>query len=177
MHAPIEFADTTTIMFVKLLLAMVLGGIIGTERAVIAKQVAGTRTFGLVALAACLFIIMSNYVDTVYLGVVSFQPLQLAAGVVTGIGFIGAGLIIFKGDAVHGVTTAAGLWIVTALGMAVGYGLYAIAIFATLLTLVMTTGMWYVENRFKHWFTERENNHSSQPPASGLSASGAPSAL
>ena len=66
---------------------------------------------------------------------------------------------------------------VTALGMAVGYGLYAIAIFATLLTLVMTTGMWYVENRFKHWFTERENNHSSQPPASGLSASGAPSAL
>jgi putative Mg2+ transporter-C (MgtC) family protein len=146
------FVDTTTVMFVKLIIAMLLGGIIGTERAVLARQPAGTRTFGLVALAACLFILMSNYVDSGYLGIVNFQPLQLAAGVVTGIGFIGAGLIIFRGDTVHGITTAAGLWIVTALGMAVGYGMYAVAIFTTLLALIMFTGMWYVENRFKHWF-------------------------
>lgn len=164
MHAPIEFVDTTTIMFGKLLLAMLLGGIIGTERAVIAKQVAGTRTFGLVALAACLFIVISNYVDSAYIGVVNIQPLQLAAGVVTGIGFIGAGLIIFRGDTVHGVTTAAGLWMVTALGMAVGFGLYAVSIYCTLLALAMFTGMWYVENRFKHWFTEHE--HQADPQSS-----------
>ncbi len=139
-------------MFAKLVLAILLGGIIGTERAILARQAAGTRTFGLVALAACLFIIITNYVDTAYLGVTNIAPLQLAAGVVTGIGFIGAGLIIFRGDTVHGITTAAGLWIVTAVGMAVGFGMYAVAVFATILTLLMFTGMWYVENRFKHWF-------------------------
>lgn len=154
MHTPAEFIDPTFVIFAKLLLAMILGGIIGTERAVVAKQAAGTRTFGLVALATCLFISISNYVGTSYLGVVNIQPLQLAAGVVTGIGFLGAGLIIFRGDAVHGVTTAAGLWLVTAIGMAVGFGMYAVAIFATLLTLIMFTGMWYLENRFKHWFND-----------------------
>lgn len=153
---PELFVDTTTVMFVKLILALVLGGVIGTERAVLAKQPAGTRTFALVSLGACLFILMSNYVDSAYLGVVNFQPLQLAAGVATGIGFIGAGLIIVRGDTVHGITTASGLWIVTALGMAVGFGLYAVAIFTTILALIVLTGMWYVENRFKHWFEAHE---------------------
>ena len=162
---PEVFADTTTIMLVKLVLALILGGVIGTERAVLAKQPAGTRTFALVSLSACLFIIMSNYVDTAYLGVVNFQPLQLAAGVATGIGFIGAGLIIVRNDTVHGITTAAGLWIATAIGMAVGYGLYAVSIFAVLLALIVLTGMWYVENRFKHWFETREEHeaHAAQP--------------
>jgi putative Mg2+ transporter-C (MgtC) family protein len=155
---PQLFIDPTTIMFVKLVVALLLGGIIGTERAVLARQPAGTRTFALVALGACLFVIMSNYVDSAYLGVVNFQPLQLAAGVVTGIGFIGAGLIIVRNDTVHGITTAAGLWIVTALGMAVGYGLYAVAVFAAILTLIVFTGMWYIENRFKHWFEVHETN-------------------
>lgn len=162
---PEIFVDTTLIMFLKLLVALILGGIIGTERSVLAKQPAGTRTFALVALGACLFVIMSNYVDSAYLGVVNFQPLQLAAGVVTGIGFIGAGLIIVRNDTVHGITTAAGLWISTALGMAVGYGLFQVAIFTALLTLIVLTGMWYIENRFKHWFeaheNAEENTHSS----------------
>ena len=155
--------DPSIVVFGKLLLAMLLGGIIGTERAVVARQAAGTRTFGLVALAACLFISMSNYVDSAYLGIANIMPLQLAAGVVTGIGFIGAGLIIFRGDTVHGVTTAAGLWIVTALGMAVGFGMYAVAIFTTLLTLIMFTGMWYVEDKFKHWFVGRQDEHTIPP--------------
>lgn len=159
---PQLFVDPTMIMFAKLLLALVLGGVMGTERAVLARQPAGTRTFALVGLAACLFVIMSNYVDSAYLGVVNFQPLQLAAGVVTGIGFIGAGLIIFRDDTVHGITTAAGLWIVTAVGMAVGFGLYAVAIFATILALIVFTGMWYIENRFKHWFETLEEHEAHQ---------------
>lgn len=154
MHTPAEFIDPTVVVFGKLFLAMLLGGIIGTERAVIAKQAAGTRTFGLVSLAACTFIVISNYVDTAYLGVANIQPLQLAAGVVTGIGFLGAGLIIFRGDVVHGVTTAAGLWLVTSIGIATGFGMYAVAVFTTLLTLIMFTGMWYIENRFKRWFQQ-----------------------
>jgi len=145
-----------SVMFIKLVVALFLGGIIGTERAVLARQPAGMRTFGLVAMSACLFILLTNYVDNIYLGVVNIQPLQLAPGIVTGIGFIGAGLIIFRGDTVHGVTTAACLWIATALGMAVGFGMYAVAFFAAILTLIVLTGMWYIENKFKHWFSEHE---------------------
>lgn len=162
MH-PGQFVDPTFVMFGKLLLAMILGGIIGTERAVIAKQFAGTRTFGLVSLGACLLIVTGNFVDTAYLGVINFQPMQIAAAIVTGIGFIGGGLIIFRKDALHGATTAAGLWIAAGVGITVGFGLYAVAIFTTILVLIMFTGMWYLENRFKHWFAEhtpdiREDN-------------------
>jgi putative Mg2+ transporter-C (MgtC) family protein len=160
MHAPLIFVDPTNVLFLKLLLSMLLGGFVGTERAILARQSAGTRTFGLVSLGACLFIIISNYVTAAYLGVADIQPLYMAAGVITGIGFIGGGLIIFRGDALHGVTTAAGLWITAALGMAVGYGMYSIAIFSTVLTLVMFTGMWWVESRFKHWFAAHDEKES-----------------
>lgn len=148
------FMDPTIVMFGKLLLAMLLGGVIGTERAVLAKQSAGTRTFGLVSLGTCLFIITGNYVGTAYLGVLNFDPMHIAAAIVTGIGFIGGGLIIFHKEALHGATTAAGLWIAAGVGIATGFGMYAIAVFATILSLLMFTGMWYIENRFKHWFTE-----------------------
>ncbi|MBI2610392.1 MgtC/SapB family protein [Candidatus Kaiserbacteria bacterium] len=156
MPTPESFLDPNIVVFGKLLLAMVLGGIIGTERAVIAKQAAGTRTFGLVSLGACLFIVVGSYVDTAYLGILSFDPLRIGAAVIMGIGFLGGGLIIFRGDSLHGVTTAAGLWIVSGIGMAVGFGMYSVSIFATLLALIMFTGMWYVENRFKHWFEDHE---------------------
>lgn len=157
-----NFIDPTSVMFVKLLIAMVLGGIIGTERAILARQAAGTRTFGLVALGACLFIVIGSYVDSAYIGILTFDPMRTAAAIIMGIGFLAGGLIIFRGDALHGVTTAAGLWIVTGVGMAVGFGMYAVAIFSTVLTLIMFTGMWYVENRFKHWFEKTSTN---KPPA------------
>jgi putative Mg2+ transporter-C (MgtC) family protein len=158
MHTPTEFLDPTIVQFAKLLLAMVLGGIIGTERAVLAKQAAGTRTFGLVALGACLFIVTANYVDGAYLGILNFDPMHIASGIVTGIGFIGGGLIIFRNEALHGVTTAAGLWIAAAVGIAVGFGMYAVSIFATVLALIMFTGMWYLERYFKHWFEGHIDN-------------------
>lgn len=154
MQGAVQFVDPTILIFGKLLLAMVLGGLIGTERAVLAKQAAGTRTFGLISLGACLFIVIGSYVDNAYLGVVNLEPLQIAGFIITGIGFIGGGLIIFRGDTLHGVTTAAGLWIAAGIGIAVGFGMYSVSIFTTLLALIMFTGMWYVENRFKHWFEE-----------------------
>src|SRR3990167_9604236 len=121
MLGPEQFVDPTVVMFGKLLLAMFLGGLIGTERAVIARQAAGTRTFGLVALGACLFVIIGSHVDTAYIGILTFDPLRVAAAVIMGLGFLAGGLIIFRGDSLHGVTTAAGLWIATGLGMAVGF--------------------------------------------------------
>jgi putative Mg2+ transporter-C (MgtC) family protein len=155
MAGPEFFADTTIIMYQKLLLAMFLGALIGTERAIVARQTAGTRTFGLVAMGACLFVLAGNFIDSHYLGVVNFNPSQVAAAVVTGIGFLGAGLIIFRGDTLHGVTTAAGLWMVAGIGIAVGFGMYEVAIFATLLSLVLFTGMWYIEHKVKNWVAPR----------------------
>lgn len=146
------FMDPTIVLFAKLLLAMLLGGVIGTERAVLAKQSAGTRTFGLVSLGACLFIITGSYVDTAYLSVLNSDPMRTAAAIIMGIGFLGGGIIVFRGDTVHGTTTAAGLWIAAGVGIAVGFGMYAVATFTTILSLLMFTGMWYLENRFKHWF-------------------------
>lgn len=154
MPSPADFVDPTMVMFLKLLLAMTLGGVIGTERAILAHQAAGTRTFGLVSLGACLFILINNYVNIAFAGVTAIQPTYMAAGVVTGIGFLGGGLIIFRRGGLHGVTTAAGLWLTAALGVAVGFGMYAISIFTTILTVVMLSGMWYLENRFKHLLGE-----------------------
>jgi putative Mg2+ transporter-C (MgtC) family protein len=166
MHGAEQFMDPTNVIFLKLIAAMLLGGLIGTERAVLARQPAGTRTFGLVSLGAALFIVTANYVDAAYFGILNFDPMHVAASIITGIGFIGAGLIIFRGDTIHGVTTAAGLWIAAAVGIAVAFGLYAIAIFTTILTLIMFTGMWWVEDRFKHWFADMNGNshqHNTEP--------------
>ena len=164
MHEMNQFADPQVAMFIKLVTALLLGGLIGTERAVIAKQAAGTRTFGLVALGSCLFVITANYVDVSYLGVVNFDPMHVVSGIISGIGFIGGGLIIFRGDTLHGVTTAAGLWVATAVGIAVAFGMFAVAFFTTLLTLIIFTGVWYIEDKFKHWFEDHtaETQNTSQ---------------
>ncbi len=165
MRNPAVFFDPTNVMFLKMLLAMLLGGLIGTERAILARQSAGTRTFGLVSLGACLFIIISNYVASVYIGVLDIQPLFVPGAVVTGIGFLGGGLIIFRGDALHGITTAAGLWITAGVGMAIGFGLFSVGIFATILVLIMFTGMYWLESRFKHWFAEHNSDSPHHPQA------------
>jgi putative Mg2+ transporter-C (MgtC) family protein len=147
--------EATSLQFIQLLVAMLLGGAIGTERAILAKQAAGTRTFGLVSMGACLFIIIGSAVHSSYLGVVNFEPLQIAGMIVTGVGFLGGGLIFLRQNGLHGVTTAAGLWLSAGVGMACGFGLFSIAVFATLLAFIMFTGMWYVEDKFKHWFEEQ----------------------
>ena len=99
-------------------------------------------------------IILGNYVNLAFVSIADIQPTFVAAAIITGIGFLGGGLIVFRGDSLHGVTTAAGLWMAAGIGMAVGFGLYALSVFATIMVLLLFTGMWYVENRFKHWFAE-----------------------
>lgn len=177
MPNPLTFVDPTSIMFIKMTVAMVLGGIIGTERAVLARQAAGTRTFGLVSLGACMFVLAGTYINNAYLGSGSINPTYVMSAIITGIGFIGGGLIVFHREALRGVTTAAGLWIAAAVGIAVGFGLYSMAAFATVLALIMFTGMWYVENRFKHWFVEFNATHHLEgvPPYDSSSAPSHPS--
>lgn len=121
----------------RILAAALLGGVIGIERGFRAKE-AGFRTHFLVALGAAVFMILSAHgFEDVILGESHrLDVSRIAAQVVSGIGFIGAGTIIFQRQAVHGLTTAAGLWVTAAIGMAAGAGMYVIAAFTTLLVLI-----------------------------------------
>ena len=121
----------------RLLTATVLGAVIGFEREYHAKE-AGIRTHLLVALGACLFMILSVYGFDFMLDRdhVSFDPSRIASQVVTGIGFIGAGTIILQKQMVRGLTTAAGLWVTAAIGLACGNGMYIIAVVTTAVVLI-----------------------------------------
>jgi putative Mg2+ transporter-C (MgtC) family protein len=116
---------------IRLFIALLLGGIIGIEREYRAKE-AGFRTHFLVALGSALFCIVSQF----GFGVDLKDPSRIAAQVVSGIGFIGAGTIIFQKNVVRGLTTAAGLWVTAAIGLACGTGMYVIALIATGMVLL-----------------------------------------
>ncbi|MBQ7571248.1 MAG: MgtC/SapB family protein [Bacteroidaceae bacterium] len=128
---------STTTFLLRILVAALLGGAIGMERGFRAKE-AGFRTHFLVALGAALFMILSahGFGDVVLSDSHRLDVSRIAAQVVSGIGFIGAGTIIFQRHAVHGLTTAAGLWVTAAIGMAAGAGLFIIAAFTTALVLL-----------------------------------------
>ncbi len=123
----------------RLLLASLLSGLIGIEREVHGRA-AGFRTHLLVGIGACLMMIVSEYFFTKYgeLGnntAVRMDPARVAAQIVTGIGFLGAGVIIKSGQVVRGLTTAVCLWVVAGIGMAIGSGLYLAAMIVTLVAL------------------------------------------
>ncbi|MEK7628144.1 MAG: MgtC/SapB family protein [Patescibacteria group bacterium] len=142
------FSPNEVAVLGQLVLAACLGLFIGIERVAAGKS-AGGRTFALVSLGACLFVVMGDLVNTVHVGVVNFDPMRTAAAVITGIGFLGGGLIFMQKGALQGLTTAAGLWVSAGVGMAVGFKLYGIAVFTSLLTLVVFTLLWIVEDWFR----------------------------
>ena len=115
----------------RLFVALLLGGIVGIEREFRSKD-AGFRTHFLVALGSALFCIVSQY----GFGIDLKDSSRVAAQVVSGIGFLGAGTIIFQKNMVRGLTTAAGLWVTAAIGLACGTGMYAAAAIATVMILM-----------------------------------------
>ena len=141
-------------MILRIFVAALLGGAIGLEREYRAKE-AGFRTHFLVALGSALFMIVSAYG---FEGALStpehrWDVSRVAAQVVSGIGFIGAGTIIFhkSENVVRGLTTAAGLWVTAAIGLACGGGMYAISIASTILVLVGLEAFRYILQKFdKH---------------------------
>ncbi len=118
----------------KLLLSMALGAVVGFERRR-KGQSAGVRTFSLISMGATLAMLLSIYVPQEYMGLKNGDPGRIAAQVITGIGFLGAGAIIQMKGSVRGLTTAAGIWMVAIIGMAVGLGMYWLSIIACLLIL------------------------------------------
>lgn len=121
----------------RLLLAGLLGILVGLEREYRAKE-AGYRTHFLVSLGSALLMIVSKYgfEDVLEEELVRLDPSRIAAQVVSGIGFIGAGTIIFHKQIVRGLTTAAGIWATAAIGLSIGAGLYILGSITTLLTLI-----------------------------------------
>lgn len=136
-------------VLIRLVIAAFLGGIIGFERERL-SWVAGLRTHMLVCLGSALIMLVSQYgfsgsINPPY---VSLDPSRVAAQVVSGIGFLGAGTILFLKNVVRGLTTAASLWAVAAVGLATGGGLYFAAIFTTLLIFFILAGLKPLEQKF-----------------------------
>lgn len=150
--------------YINLSLAALFGALIGIERTLAGKS-AGMRTYSLVSLGSCLFVIATTlgYFETVAL-TQDGNPILVVTGIISGVGFIGAGLIFSKEDSLHGLTSAAGLWIASGVGIATGYGLHVLAFFVTLLTLFIFTGVWVMEGwlkkgvRYPHGATKENSN-------------------
>jgi putative Mg2+ transporter-C (MgtC) family protein len=125
----------------RLAVALALGAVVGLERER-QERAAGLRTVTMVSLGSCLFTIVGSY------GFAQTDPSRVAAQIVTGIGFLGAGTIFLRKDLVRGLTTAATIWTVAAIGMAAGTAQYLIAFFTTLLILSVLMVLKPIEKRF-----------------------------
>ncbi len=143
----------------RLILASVLGGLIGLEREVHGRE-AGVRTTLLVSLGSALFMIVSEsfffaYEKKVIGGTFHVDPTRIAAQVVTGVGFLGAGVIIRMKESIRGVTTAASIWVVCAVGLAIGSGYYLIGIVTSAITVLSLMGVKTFERKLrKDWYKE-----------------------
>ena len=129
----------------KLTLSLLLGCIVGLERKR-KGQIAGLRTFALISMGATLAMILSIYIPQEYMGLKNGDPGRVAAQVITGVGFLGAGAIIQMKGSVRGLTTAAGIWMVATIGMAVGVGMYVVSVIATLLIIFILVTL----ERYEH---------------------------
>lgn len=146
---------TNSVALVRLLLSFLMGGVIGFERAH-RRQNAGLRTHILICLGSTLLMMLSIWVPEEFLGAKNGDPGRIAAQVVSGIGFLGAGSIIRLGNTVKGLTTAASLWFVAALGLGIGAGMYIPCLFALGISLFALVVLEPIERflfpaeRFKH---------------------------
>ncbi len=136
-------------MTARLLLAVLLGGLVGLEREQ-NNHAAGLRTHILVCLGAALIMLLSMYGFNEFVDEynVRMDPARLAANVITGIGFLGAGTIVFNGSSISGLTTAASLWVVAAIGLAVGAGFYYPALISCVSVLLVLYILNKVEKRY-----------------------------
>lgn len=136
--------DAPFIFFiVKLLLAMVLGILLGLER-IHAHKTAGMRTYALVTMAATFFVIIAMGFTTN-----DDSIIRMASQIIVGVGFLGAGLIIFKDGHIENLTTAAGMWMCAGIGMAIGFGMFREAIFVSVLTFFVLGILSFIERAIR----------------------------
>jgi putative Mg2+ transporter-C (MgtC) family protein len=144
-------------MIIRLVLAALLGSVVGIERERL-RWAAGLRTHMLVCVGSCLFLIVSafGFSEALVSDRVQLDPSRVAAQVVSGIGFLGAGTILLRGEIVKGLTTAASLWAVAAIGLAVGSGLYIAAVTTTVIMMIILAGVKPLEERLHKRLRRRE---------------------
>jgi len=130
----------------KLIISLFLGAIIGTERQT-RRQSAGIRTFSLLCMGSTAAMLLSIWIPQSYPNLLNGDPGRIAAQVLTGIGFLGAGAIIQSRGSIHGLTTASTIWVVAIMGMSVGAGMYLPAIILTLISLFVLVALDRVEKR------------------------------
>jgi putative Mg2+ transporter-C (MgtC) family protein len=152
-------------MTAHLLAALVAGGMIGLERS-LHRRPAGFRTHALVCAASSVLMLVTRYpwqwLPGVPLETVRTDPTRMAQGIMTGIGFLGAGVIYKEGVSIHGLTTAASMWITAAIGILVGVGFYFPAMLATALVLGILSAF--------RWIEARRPRSRTRPPTSALTA-------
>ncbi len=147
---------TTIDIIARIAIAIGLGTIVGLERT-LAGKTAGMRTYGMITLGSAIFVIISEIVIFSLGNSLVASPVMIPTAIITGIGFIGAGLIIFQANKITGLTTAAGLWVSAGVGMASGFGLFTLAIIATIAALLIFTIMWFLENILKKFSYKSKN--------------------
>lgn len=157
--------STEIVCLINILLSVLLGFAIGFERKHRSKE-AGIRTHTVVCLGSALIMVISKY-GFMDLEGVNSDPARIAAQIVTGIGFLGAGMIVYKKRSVHGLTTAAGIWAASGIGMACGAGLYVIAVGSTVLLIgaqcFFNSGLKFLKHKrsyeLKITFLNTDNEH------------------
>jgi len=140
-----QFMIQNSDIIFRLLLAVILGMLIGVERVLVHKE-AGMKTHALVSLGSAVFIIISEMIALKYASAGGFDPTRIASQVIVGIGFLGAGSIILQGNRLLGLTTAGGLWVTAGIGMAAGFGFYSLAVITTVLVLLVLIVVNFLEN-------------------------------
>lgn len=125
-------------LFLRIIISVICGGIIGFERSKRQKE-AGLRTHIIVAIGSTLIMIISKYgcLDIFTTYGINVDSTRIASNIVTGVGFLGAGVIFVRGASIKGLTTAAGIWTTAGVGMAIGTGMYAIGIYSTLVIMLV----------------------------------------
>ena len=145
--------DTPLEIAFKIILTMILSGIIGLEREIRNKW-AGLRTHILVGVGSALIVLTSFFIFAIYKDITAIDPTRIISNIVTGIGFLCAGTIIRGGTHVSGLTTAATLWIVSGIGMAVGSGYYSAAIIVSVVVFFVLTVVRSIEQKIAEKFRD-----------------------
>ena len=139
-----QFFTQNSEFILKLTVAVLLGMVIGAERLFVHKE-AGMKTHALVCMGASLFVLFSEAMAEKYMNLPGFNPAMIASNIIVGIGFLGAGTIMFRDSRTRGLTTASGLWVTAGIGMACGFGLFSLATISTILVLFVFIVMSLIE--------------------------------
>ena len=134
----IQFFTQNSELFLRLVIALGLGLLIGAERLLVHKD-AGMKTHALVSLGSAVFVLVSEALVQKYINLPGLNPVMIPSQIIVGIGFLGAGMIMFRDSRTRGLTTAGGLWVTAGVGMAAGAGLYGMALVVTVLVLLILT--------------------------------------